>query len=131
MTGDGRRFVTVGAGTTASVVALLYALYEALPRQASCPHLHILDGVWGMPAARLGRPTTTRCCWLLVAAAALLVLVLVRRRLADETVRTRLILPTTAVVAETQSCRYSVENREAAHCSQPEVGRGSLAGVLR
>jgi hypothetical protein len=64
MTGDGRRFVTVGAGTTASVVALLYALYEALPRQASCPHLHILDGVWGLPAARLGRPTTRCCgCW--------------------------------------------------------------------
>jgi len=70
--------------TTASVGLLLYALYQALPRQASCPQpAHPKPGV-GYACDPTGPAYHHPLLWLLVAAAALGVLVAVRSCLADD-----------------------------------------------
>jgi hypothetical protein len=74
-----RRFAT-----TASVAILLSGLYEALPRNPSCPQLpHPKPGV-GYACDPSGPTYHHPAFWLSLAACAVVALILTRRFLADE-----------------------------------------------
>jgi hypothetical protein len=82
--GDAQRAWLRRIATTASVALALFALFRALPRQASCPQpAHPKPGA-GYACDPTGPTYHHPLLWLLVAAAALGVLVAVRRYLRDD-----------------------------------------------
>jgi hypothetical protein len=70
-------------GTAASVALLLYALYGALPKSASCPQpSHPKPGV-GYACDPTGPTYHHPVLWLLLAAVSVITLIAVRRLLGD------------------------------------------------
>jgi hypothetical protein len=82
--GEGQRTWLRRLSTTASVAVLLYALYEALPRNPSCPQpAHPKPGV-GYACDPTGPTYHHPALSLLLAACSVIALIAVRRLLADE-----------------------------------------------
>ena len=83
--GEGQRTWLRRVLTCGSVAVLLYALYEALPRNPSCPQpAHPKPGVVGYACDPSGPTYHHLALWLLLAACSVIALIAVRRLLADE-----------------------------------------------
>jgi hypothetical protein len=81
---DGQRTWLRRLASVASVVVLVFALYQALPKQASCPQPeHPKPGV-GYACDPSGQSYHHPAVWLSVAALSVATLIAVRRLLSDE-----------------------------------------------